>query len=96
MPEVRLLVPLTDNQGNPHAVGEVVDVDVETAEAWRAGGKVSLISAEQAAEEAAAHGHYSDVVSRTETQPLSDTDSDQSDELPGPQSSAPPPKKGKK
>jgi hypothetical protein len=71
MPEVRLLVPITDNDGKPHAPGEVVDVDVETAEAWRAAGKVSLVTAEQAAEEAAAEGHYTDVTGREDVAPLS-------------------------
>jgi hypothetical protein len=70
MPEVRLLVPVTDAEGNEHSAGEVLDVDVETAEEWRARGKVSLLTAEQAAEAAAAGGHYSDVTTRDDAAPL--------------------------
>jgi len=80
MPEVRLLVPITDNDGKEHPAGEVIDVDVETAESWRALGKVSLITAEQAAEEAAAQGHYTDVTGRDDVAPLTPGGS-----VPGPQ-----------
>jgi hypothetical protein len=93
MPEVRLLVPITDNDGKPHAPGEVVDVDVETAEAWRAAGKVSLVSAEQP--QAPPEGHYHDVTGRDDVAPLGGGGS-----VPGPQSNDPPPEqprpKGKK
>jgi len=71
MPEVRLLVQVTDNEGKEHPAGEVVDVDVEQAEAWRAQGKASLVSAEQANEAAANEGHYSDVTTREDVAPLS-------------------------
>ena len=68
MPEVRLLVPITDNQGKEHPAGEVIDVDVDTAEAWRAAGKVSLISMEEA--QAEVPGHYTDVTGRDDVAPL--------------------------
>jgi hypothetical protein len=68
MPEVRLLVPITDNEGKEHPIGEVIDVDVETAEGWRALGKVSLLTTEQANMEAA--GHYTDVTGRDDVAPL--------------------------
>jgi hypothetical protein len=94
MPEVRLLVPLSDPDGNEHPAGEVIDVDVEQAEAWRAQGKVSLITTEKAAEEAAAGGHYSDVTGRDDVAPLSpgapqpgpQTEDDDEDEEPRPRS----------
>lgn len=63
MPEVRLLVPMEG-----HNVDDVLDVDVETAEAWRAQGKVSLITTEQAL--ADQPGHYTDVVGRDDVAPL--------------------------
>lgn len=73
MPEVRLLVPMEG-----HQVDDVIDVDVETAEAWRAMGKVSLITTEQALMEQA--GHYSDVTGRDDVAgPSAGT------RLPGPQ-----------
>lgn len=75
MPEVRLLVPVTDNDGKEHPAGEVIDVDVETAEAWRAAGKVSLVSMEGQAE----GGHYSEVTTREDVAPLG------GGQLPGPQ-----------
>jgi len=95
MPEVRLLVPLADNSGKEHPAGEVIDVDVETAEAWRAQGKVSLISTEQALAEAANAGNYSDVVGREEIGQVDPT------QLPGPQEAVededePKPRKGRK
>lgn len=68
MPEVRLLVPITDNDGKEHPAGEVIDVDVETAEAYRAAGKVSLVSMEQ--EQAETSGHYTDVTGRDDVTPL--------------------------
>lgn len=78
MVEVRLLVPLADNNGKEHPAGEVIDVDVETAEAWRALGKVSLVSMET--EQADPAGHYTDVMGREDVgtpQPA--------EQLPGPQ-----------
>jgi hypothetical protein len=71
MPEVRLLVQATDNAGKEHPAGEVVDVDDETAAAWHAAGKASLVADEKAAEEAAAQGHYTDVTGRDDVAPLS-------------------------
>lgn len=64
MPEVRLLVPIADQKGKEHAAGEVIHVDDDTAEAWRAAGKVSFTSEEKAQMNQA--GHYSDVVGRSD------------------------------
>ena len=68
----------------------VLDVDVETAEAWRAMGKVSLLTTEQANAEAAEAGHYGDVTGRE----------DVGGTLPGPQADEdeerPTTRKGKK
>lgn len=77
MVEVRLLVPITTEDDQPHAVDEVLDVNVETAEAWRAAGKVALVSAE----EPPAGGHYTDVTGRDDIAPLGGSGSPQ----PGPQ-----------
>jgi len=67
MVEVRALVPLVDKEGKEIALDEVVDVDADQAAEWRAAGKVSLITAEKALEEAArSSGHYSDVTGREE------------------------------
>ena len=63
MPEVRLLVPIDE-----HHVDEILDVDDETATAWRAAGKASLVSDEQA--QADQPGHYTDVVGRDDVAPL--------------------------
>lgn len=87
MPKVRLLVPLTDNSGKPHAAGEVVSVDDETAAEWRASGKASLISDE---EKAQPPGVYNARTGRDDAEPLDPT-ADQG----GPQSADPPPKKKK-
>lgn len=93
MPEVRLLVPITDSDGKEHPAGEVLDVDVETAEAYRAAGKVSLITTEQSL--ADQPGHYTDVTGREDVAPLSAGASQ-----PGPQEETKdddePPKRGKK
>ena len=81
MVEVRAIVPgLQDKDGKDIPLNETVDVDVEVAGAWRAAGKVTLITTEQALEEAARTGHYSDVVGREEVGQVSATTSH-----PGPQ-----------
>jgi hypothetical protein len=60
MVKIRTLVPLTNPKtGDQLAVGDEVDVDVETAADWRADGKVSYVSDEQAAAKAAETGSYS-------------------------------------
>ena len=88
MPEVRLLVPIDD-----HKVDDVLDVDDETAAAWRAAGKAALVSAEEA--QAAQPGHYTDVTGREDVAPLSP-----GSPQPGPQEEVKddddPPKRGKK
>ena len=68
MPEVRLLAPVTDNEGKPHAAGEVVDVEEEVANEWHAAGKASLVADEKAQADPA--GHYSDVTGREDVAPL--------------------------
>jgi hypothetical protein len=78
MPEVRLLAPVTDDDGKEHAAGEVLDVDEETARALQASGKVSLVSDEQKQTEQG--GHYTDVTTREDVAPLTPGGS-----TPGPQ-----------
>ena len=65
MPEIRALVPL-EHEGKTIQPDEVVDVDAEVAEAWRAMGKVTLITTEQTLAAAAAEGNYSSVTGREE------------------------------
>jgi len=88
MPEVRALVPLTDKDGKEIVPDQVVDVDAEQAAEWRAAGKVTLITTEQANAEAARVGNYGDVVGRQDLGQVAP---------PGPQSDEPPPsRKGKR
>lgn len=51
MPEVRLLAPWTDNEGQPYAAGEVIDVSDEDAVALNNRGAASLVSEEKKLEE---------------------------------------------
>lgn len=67
MPKVRPLVPVQDAQGKNYAVGEEVDVDDETANAWHAAGKAALIEDEKRNAEAAEHGSYSERITREDT-----------------------------
>lgn len=64
MPEVRLLSPFTDKDGNHYAAGEVIDFDAATVATLRADGKASLIADEEAAAKAANEGVYGAHVSR--------------------------------
>lgn len=48
MAQVRLLAPWTDDDGKPHAAGEVVNVDDVTYEQLRADGKASSTAEEDA------------------------------------------------
>jgi len=59
MPEVRLLAPFTDKDGNNYASGEIVDFDADTVKGLRADGKASLIADEDAAQKRAAEGNFS-------------------------------------
>jgi len=79
MPKVRALAPLTDPDGNPIALEEVVDVDDEIAALWRAAGKVSLLEDEERNAKAAETGNYTSVTGRDETAGLGGGG------LPGPQ-----------
>jgi len=63
MPEIRALVPL-EHEDKLIQPGEVIDVSAEQAEAWRAMGKVTLITTEQTLEAAANAGNYSSVIGR--------------------------------
>jgi len=96
MPKVRALAPLTDPDGNPIALEEVVDVDDATAASWRAAGKVSLLEDEERNAKAAETGNYTSVTGREETAGLG------SGGLPGPQAAEAdadadePPRKGRK
>lgn len=64
MPKVRMIAPGADKDGNPLAVGAVVDVDDDTAAAFKADGKASLVSDEEAAEQRATEGVYDAKTSR--------------------------------
>ena len=87
MVEVRLLAAASDAEGNPLAVDQILEVDEQTAAAWRAQGKASLIADEQARlQEVLEHGHFGDLTGREETGPLGSTP-----EAPGPQTDDPPP-----
>lgn len=90
MPKVRLTVPVTDNEGKPHAQGEVVDVDDEVATEWRNAGKASLVEDEERNAKAAAEGHYSDVTGRDDVGALGGSGTQ-----PGPQTDDEPPKRKK-
>jgi len=87
MVEVRVLAAINDAVGNPLAVDQILEVDEQTAAAWRAQGKVSLIADEQARlQEVLEHGHYGDLTGREETGALGSTP-----EMPGPRTDEPPP-----
>jgi len=79
MPEIRALVPI-EHEDKIIQPGEVIDVDADQAEAWRAMGKVTLITTEQTLEAAANEGNYSSVIGREEVGQVSTTTSH-----PGPQ-----------
>jgi hypothetical protein len=64
MPEVRLLVPYTDKDGNHYAADEIVEFDKDTVATLRADGKASLIEDEEKAEKAAKEGNFSARTSR--------------------------------
>jgi hypothetical protein len=81
MPEVRALVPL-EYENRVIQPDEVVDVSVEQAEAWRAMGKVTLITTEQTLAAAASEGNYSSVIGREDVGQVSVATSH-----PGPQAS---------
>jgi hypothetical protein len=53
MPKVRLLAPWTDENGEPHAAGAIVDVSDEQATALNNAGKASLLEEEKKLEEQA-------------------------------------------
>jgi len=63
MPEIRALVPI-EHEGKVIQPDEVVDVSAEQAEAWRAMGKVTLITTEQTLAAAANEGNYASVIGR--------------------------------
>ena len=66
MAQVRLLSPWTDDNGKPHAAGEVVNVDDATYDQLRADGKASATSEEDAAAKRASEGSYGARTGRTE------------------------------
>ena len=65
MAQVRLLVPWTDDKGNTHAAGNVVNVDDETFAALRADGKASATADEDAT--AKREGSYTARTGREDT-----------------------------
>ena len=65
MPEIRALVPI-EYEDRVIQLDEVVDVDADQAEAWRAMGKVTLITTELTLAAAANEGNYSSVIGREE------------------------------
>jgi hypothetical protein len=80
MPKVRLLVPI-----DQYKTDDVLEVDDETANAWRSAGKAADYAAERAQtkQAAAGGGHYTDVVGRGDVAPLTPGASP-----PGPQADA--------
>lgn len=70
MVRIRALVPLRHPTTDEElAAGTEVDVAEDVATAWRAAGKISLISVEEANMQVA--GHYTDVTGRDDVAPLS-------------------------
>jgi hypothetical protein len=75
MPKVRLLAPVTHEEKD-FKTDDVISVDDNTANAWRAAGKASLFDYEQQLiRDVAEHGHYGDVTGREEVaQPKEDAE----------------------
>jgi hypothetical protein len=64
MTKVRPLVPVQDEQGKNYAVGEEVDVDEATANAWHSAGKASLVEDEHRNAQSAEEGEYTARIAR--------------------------------